>query len=77
MSPVHGTLAVHSSIRSAELEITGTWPQASSVSMNGAQWAGITARIPAARDACTPDDSNDCDPASTPACAPSFPDDEE
>ncbi|MEU8579860.1 radical SAM protein [Streptomyces abikoensis] len=41
------------------------------------RWAEITATVPAPRAACTPDDSNDCDPASTPACLPSFPDDEE
>lgn len=43
--------------------------------LNSAQWSAIAARIPAPRGACTPDDSNDCDPANTPACAPSFPDD--
>ncbi|GGR25233.1 radical SAM/SPASM domain-containing protein [Streptomyces netropsis] len=45
--------------------------------LTGDKWAQITASIPVTRNACTPDDSNDCDPASTPACAPSFPDDEE
>ncbi len=40
------------------------------------QWAEAAARVPSSRAACTPDDSNDCDPASTPACAPSFPDEE-
>ncbi|GAA3856171.1 hypothetical protein GCM10023084_07590 [Streptomyces lacrimifluminis] len=37
----------------------------------GKAWAQLTASIPMpVRNACTPDDSNDCDPASTPSCDP-------
>lgn len=41
--------------------------------LRSARWAELTARVPEPRaKACTPNDSGDCDPASTPACAPSF-----
>jgi len=37
------------------------------------QWAKATATVPMPRaGACGPDDSSDCDPASTPACLPSY-----
>ncbi|MBC2876131.1 MULTISPECIES: radical SAM/SPASM domain-containing protein [Streptomyces] len=39
----------------------------------GPRWAEIAERVTDARNACTPDDSNDCDPANTTACAPAFP----
>ncbi|WP_411144722.1 radical SAM/SPASM domain-containing protein [Streptomyces sp. x-80] len=42
--------------------------------LNSGRWAEITATVPMPmpmpRAACTPHDSNDCDPASTPACLP-------
>lgn len=41
--------------------------------LTGPKWAEITKQITPARNACTPDDSNDCDPASTEACLPSYP----
>ncbi|GGZ22970.1 hypothetical protein GCM10010387_15040 [Streptomyces inusitatus] len=43
----------------------------------GEEWADLSARIPAPRAACPPDDSGDCDPANTEACMPSFPDDDD
>ncbi|MEU7178697.1 MULTISPECIES: radical SAM protein [Streptomyces] len=41
--------------------------------LNSDRWDEMTAGIPMPRAACTPDDSSDCDPASTPACLPSYP----
>jgi len=38
--------------------------------LGGKAWVDLAARIPTPRAACTPDDSNDCDPASTPSCDP-------
>lgn len=44
--------------------------------LTGTKWAEIMARVPDARNACTPADSSDCDPASTPACLPKYPSEE-
>ncbi|MEV0849850.1 SPASM domain-containing protein [Streptomyces sp. NPDC049954] len=39
----------------------------------GQAWADLAASIPTpARNACPPDDSGDCDPANTEACAPAY-----
>ncbi|MFG2695782.1 radical SAM protein [Kitasatospora sp. NPDC048407] len=44
--------------------------------LSGPAWAQIAAGIPPKRStvtgACTPNDSNDCDPSNTPACAPKY-----
>ncbi|MET9253734.1 radical SAM protein [Streptomyces sp. NPDC003717] len=41
--------------------------------LNSQRWEEITATIPLPRaGGCPPDDSSDCQPANTPACAPSF-----
>ncbi|MER6607453.1 radical SAM protein [Streptomyces sp. NPDC000927] len=41
--------------------------------LGGEAWADLAARIPLpARNACPPDDSGDCDPASTIACGPKY-----
>ncbi|MFF9070825.1 radical SAM protein [Streptomyces sp. NPDC014735] len=41
--------------------------------LDGEAWADLAARIPLpARNACPPDDSGDCDPASTIACGPKY-----
>ncbi|MFF9648107.1 radical SAM protein [Streptomyces sp. NPDC014622] len=41
--------------------------------LGGETWADLAARIPLpARNACPPDDSGDCDPASTIACGPKY-----
>ncbi|MEU8508247.1 radical SAM protein [Streptomyces brevispora] len=41
--------------------------------LGGEAWADLAARIPLpARNACSPDDSGDCDPASTTACGPKY-----
>lgn len=41
--------------------------------LGGRVWADLAARIPLpARNACPPDDSGDCDPANTTACAPKY-----
>ncbi|RKN70784.1 radical SAM/SPASM domain-containing protein [Streptomyces klenkii] len=45
--------------------------------LTGPEWAEITESVPARRNACTPDDSGDCDPANTEACLPSFPGDDD
>ncbi|MFE0047451.1 radical SAM protein [Streptomyces albireticuli] len=44
--------------------------------LTGPEWAEISEQITPARNACTPDDSNDCDPAGTEACLPSYPGDD-
>ncbi|WP_416970361.1 radical SAM protein [Streptomyces sp. 4F14] len=38
--------------------------------LGGKAWVELASRIPSPRAACTPNDSNDCDPASTPSCDP-------
>ncbi|MFG2969947.1 radical SAM/SPASM domain-containing protein [Streptomyces sp. NPDC048288] len=40
--------------------------------LGGQAWRDLSARIPAPRAACTPDDSGDCDPANTEACKPAY-----
>ncbi|MFD7549024.1 radical SAM protein [Streptomyces sp. NPDC059816] len=40
--------------------------------LNGEEWSSLSARIPAPRAACSPDDSGDCDPANTEACGPAY-----
>lgn len=41
--------------------------------LGGEAWTDLAARIPLpARNACSPDDSGDCDPASTTACGPKY-----
>ncbi|MFE2296334.1 radical SAM protein [Streptomyces sp. NPDC059452] len=41
--------------------------------LGGKGWKDLTARIPApVRNACTPNDSSDCNPASTTACSPKY-----
>ncbi|MFJ1640790.1 radical SAM protein [Streptomyces sp. NPDC088256] len=41
--------------------------------LGSSEWAELGAKVPPLRmDACPPDDSSDCDPASTEACAPAY-----
>ncbi|MDX3452950.1 radical SAM protein [Streptomyces sp. ME02-8801-2C] len=40
--------------------------------LGGPGWAQLSASVPAPRVACTPNDSGDCDPASTEACDPAY-----
>ncbi|KND34420.1 radical SAM protein [Streptomyces acidiscabies] len=40
--------------------------------LGGTAWAELSARVPAPRAACTPNDSGDCDPSNTEACDPAY-----
>jgi MoaA/NifB/PqqE/SkfB family radical SAM enzyme len=40
--------------------------------LGGEEWSSLSARIPAPRAACPPNDSGDCDPANTEACDPAY-----
>ncbi|MEH0423470.1 radical SAM protein [Streptomyces sp. B21-083] len=40
--------------------------------LGGPRWAELSASVPTPRIACTPNDSGDCDPASTEACDPAY-----
>ncbi|MGW6455044.1 radical SAM/SPASM domain-containing protein [Streptomyces sp. NPDC055078] len=41
--------------------------------LGGKEWAALAESIPAPRAACSPNDTNDCNPAKTPACLPKYP----
>ncbi|MFI1017461.1 radical SAM protein [Streptomyces sp. NPDC020965] len=41
--------------------------------LGGPDWAALAASVPAPRAACSPNDTNDCNPAKTPACLPKYP----